>query len=178
VVSASPPQSQRRNYRRLLFLLVIGLVDCVLILAYWPSLADSLESRLFLQPSSSPSPSPAPVGPRSVLPEIPGIRQPETILANKAPLARASVEESLYRELDRLRKTRAGVLSEIAARSALRAPVQSATRARRGRQRAEVTRNLTSLTHSRSDFEGRNSGFPLVFRGKMDRPIERANPTA
>ena len=40
--------------------------------------------------------------------------------------ARASVEESLYRELDRLRKTRAGVLSEIAAKRALRAPVQSA----------------------------------------------------
>ena len=43
---------------------------------------------------------------------------------------------------------------------------------------AEVTRNLPSLTHSLSDFEDRNRVFPLVFRGKMDRLIERVNPTA
>ena len=37
---------------------------------------------------------------------------------------------------------------------------------------------VESLTHSLSDFEDRNRVFPLVFRGKMDRRIERVNPTA
>ena len=41
-----------------------------------------------------------------------------------------------------------------------------------------VTRNLPSLPHSRSDYEDRNPVFPLVFRGKADRLIERVNPTA
>jgi hypothetical protein len=36
------------------------------------------------------------------------------------------VEESLYPELDRMRKSVAGVLSEIAAKGVLHAPVQSA----------------------------------------------------
>ncbi len=86
MVSASMPQSKRPNSRRVLFLFLIGLTDCILVLAYWPSLADSLESRLFIQPSSTPIPPPKSVSPHSSVQDIPGIRQPATLPADKVAL--------------------------------------------------------------------------------------------
>jgi hypothetical protein len=67
---------------------LIGLADCVLILAYRPSLADSLESFFFIQPPSAPpSSSPTPTALTRDLPEdAPGICRPETLRADKAAL--------------------------------------------------------------------------------------------
>lgn len=78
------PTRPRPSYWRLLFFVSVGLADCFLVLAYWPSLADSLESFVFLQ--SSPS---LPLPP-SRRPErewvAPGINQPPTLPADKVML--------------------------------------------------------------------------------------------
>ncbi len=76
----------RSQYRRLFFVFLIGLADCVLLLAYWPALTDSLESTLLVQPKPTPPPPPRPDRPPDVLEDIPGLCQPLTLSAAKAAL--------------------------------------------------------------------------------------------
>lgn len=81
------PRRPGPNPRRLLLFALVGLADCFLILAYWPSLADSLESWVFIQP---PSPSPPalrlPPDQNPKFPATPGIDRPPTLPADKAVL--------------------------------------------------------------------------------------------
>jgi hypothetical protein len=78
----------RPKYRTLLALSLIGLADCVLILAYWPSLADSLEAYFFIQPSSAPpSEPPIPIAyPQGFQEDLQAICQPPTLPATRAAL--------------------------------------------------------------------------------------------
>lgn len=83
MLSVSMPRAPR--YKSFLILL-IALADCFLILAYWPSLADTLELALFVQPSPPPPSSPRPTRPPDSLGDMAGICQPATVSAEKAPL--------------------------------------------------------------------------------------------
>lgn len=76
----------RPQYRRLFFVFFIGMADCVLLLGYWPALADSLESAFIVQPTPPTPPLPRPDRPPDALGDIPGTCQPPTVSADKAPL--------------------------------------------------------------------------------------------
>lgn len=82
--SASMPRIKHRH-RQWVLLVTMGLADCVLLFAYSPLLADSLESVLFVQPSPPPPP-PRPTPPSDFLVDSPAIYQPEVISAKKAAL--------------------------------------------------------------------------------------------
>lgn len=82
------PRRPGPNHWWFFLLALVGLADCFLILAYWPPLADSLESWLFIQPPSNSSPPPrlsTDQTPESVA-ATPGIDQPPTLPADKAAL--------------------------------------------------------------------------------------------
>ncbi len=84
MVHDSLPRRPRPNHRRFLLLALIGLADCFLILAYWPALADSLESWVLVSP---PSPSAfSPDRMPDMVCDMPGIVQPSTLSADKAAL--------------------------------------------------------------------------------------------
>jgi hypothetical protein len=76
------------NSRRVFLLIFIGLADCFLVLAYWPTLADALESSVLPQPPSPP-PMPTLLPPDPTQAEawdMPGIAQPPALPLDKAPL--------------------------------------------------------------------------------------------
>lgn len=78
----------RSNNRRLLLLIAVGVADCFLVLAYWPSLVDSLESLLFVQPPPQPAPMlllPPNKTPERVRGKL-GINPLIALPADKAPL--------------------------------------------------------------------------------------------
>ena len=77
------PHPPRPNSKRWLLLLFAVPTSFILILAYLPSLADSLESLVFVQPS--PLLSSLQQAPDVAL-ETPGIYTPPAIPANKAAL--------------------------------------------------------------------------------------------
>lgn len=83
--SMFPPSSPR--HRRLFLLVLLGLADMVLLPAYWPSLADSLESLLFVQAAASATSSPLMPDPRIKLQgDMPSIDRPDVLPADKAAL--------------------------------------------------------------------------------------------
>ncbi|MHB1427029.1 MAG: DUF3179 domain-containing (seleno)protein [Gemmataceae bacterium] len=82
--SNSLPPSPRRKHRWFLLLLLLGPVDSFLVLAYWPALADAVESVVIFDPL--PPPPPPPDLPREISYEAAGIDQPAALPAGKAPL--------------------------------------------------------------------------------------------
>jgi hypothetical protein len=71
---------------RWFFVFCLALADCVLLLAYCPSFADSLESLLFVQRSSEPVILPEGTPQAELLWDFPGTNQPATFPADKAAL--------------------------------------------------------------------------------------------
>lgn len=75
-----------RPYPQRLFLLILlGLADGVLVLAYWPPLADFLESYLVVQPTVSSSPQRSDP-PAEMLGDTLGLERPDAVPAAKAAL--------------------------------------------------------------------------------------------
>jgi hypothetical protein len=84
----SAPRRPRSNSWRLFLLILVGFADSFMVLAYWPTLADALESSVLPQPPS-PSPPPAPLPPdpkRAEAWDTPGIVQPPALPPDKAAL--------------------------------------------------------------------------------------------
>jgi hypothetical protein len=80
--SASLSRRRRPMHHWLPFLLLIGLADASLVLAYCPALADSLESLVLVDPF--PPPPLRPAGAQEIAYETPGIDRPDVVPADKA----------------------------------------------------------------------------------------------
>lgn len=84
----SVPRPPRSNSGRWFLLILVGLADCSLVLAYWPALADAVEASVLPQPASPPpEPIPLPTDPtqRGAM-DRPAIVQPPVLPADKAAL--------------------------------------------------------------------------------------------
>lgn len=82
----SAPRRPSLDYWRSSLLILVGAADCLLVLAFLPSLADSLESWVLPQPLSTPPPPTE--TPSDFMPGITwgGTSLPSTLPADKAPL--------------------------------------------------------------------------------------------
>jgi hypothetical protein len=78
------PHSPRKKSRWFLFFLLLAPIDCLLVLAYCPSLADAVESVVMVDPFPPELPRPAQL--EEISYEAPGIERPAALPADKAPL--------------------------------------------------------------------------------------------